>query len=69
MGFFFDLSSVVFFLCAEEFGGLKYSLIKFNVLNMFETTLREVVSIFLTLARCEEKILQTRDPVILPECL
>ena len=32
-------------------------------------SLNEVGSIILTLARWEEQILQTRDSVILPECL
>ena len=37
MGFSFDSSNVMFFLFTEEVNGLKYSWVKFNVLNMFET--------------------------------
>ena len=69
MGFSFGSSNVVFFFFTEEINGLKYSWVKFNALNMFETISQGGGQYYSDLARCEEKILQTRDSVILPECL
>ena len=37
MCFSLNSCNIVFFLFKEEIKGLKYSWIKFNILNMFET--------------------------------
>ena len=62
--------AMLYFSC-ERKNLMVLSIVGLNSMSLIslKPSFREVGSIILTLVRCEEKILQTRDSVILPECL